>query len=250
MNEWYAYDWELSGQPARFCVDMSYAAEFDALGDFTTLLYVSCCSKNAQATAFTARERRHLDDVLKDCQRVLKGKSLYAGYIDMLAQRRYYFYVSDARLLVPMLSVCKDDGVLRINCIKVAEPNRQTYYRLLMPDAAKRQSNDNALYIESLRKRGDDNDAPRRVNLHFYFPTVQGRSQFAEEIRQCGFALGREDCVSEREQPYYLVIHRVSPLHKDAVTLLTTQAIECAAPYGGTFAHFDSAIIIKRGILG
>lgn len=250
MAEWYSYDWELSGQPAAFHVDLSYVAEFDTLGDFTTLLYVSCLSNNPQALSFTARERRHLNDVFKDCARVLKGKSVYVGYIDMLAQRRYYFYVSDARLLVPMLSVCKDDGVLRLNCTKAAEPNRQTYYRLLVPDAAKRQSNDNIRYIESLRERGDDNDAPRRVNLHFYFPTVQGRSLFAAEIREAGFALGKDDYIPEQELPYYLVIHRVSPLRKDAITHLTTQAIECAAPYGGTLAHLDSGLVLKRGIFG
>jgi hypothetical protein len=149
-----------------------------------------------------------------------------------------------------MLSVCKDDGVLRLNCTKAAEPNRQTYYRLLVPDAAKRQSNDNTRYIEALRERGDDNDAPRRVNLHFYFPTVQGRSLFAAEIREAGFALGKDDYIPEQELPYYLVIHRVSPLHKDALTHLTTTAIECAAPYGGILAHMDSGLVLKRGIFG
>ena len=38
MSEWYAYDWTLSGQPARFFVDLSYVDEFDALGDFITTL--------------------------------------------------------------------------------------------------------------------------------------------------------------------------------------------------------------------
>lgn len=250
MSEWYSYDWELSGQPAQFHVDLSYVTEFDTLGDFITLLYVSCYSRNENATAFTPREKRHLTDVFKDCQRVLAGKSVYVGYIDMLAQRRYYFYVSDARLLVPMLSVCKDDGVLRLNCTKAAEPNRQTYYRLLVPDAAKRQANDNLRYIAALKARGDDNDAPRRVNLHFYFPTVQGRSHFANEIRQAGFAIGKDDYISEQELPYYLAVHRISPLHSDAVTRLTTEAIECASAYGGVLGRFDSAIVIKRGILG
>ncbi len=250
MSEWYSYDWELFGQPAQFHVDLSYVAEFDMLGDFTTLLYVSCYSKSEGAMAFTPRERRHLTDVFKDASRVLKGKSVYVGYIDMLAQRRYYFYVSDARLLVPMLSVCRDDSVLRLNCTKATEPNRQTYYRLLVPDAAKRQTNDNARYIASLRSRGDDNDAPRRVNLHFYFPTVQGRSHFSSEIRQAGFALGRDDYIPERELPYYLIVHRVSPLHKDAISRLTTEAIELASAYGGVLEHFDSGIVVKRGLFG
>ena len=136
-----------------------------------------------------------------------------------------------------------------MECVKANEPNRQTYYRLLVPDSAKKQANDNRRYIESLRARGDEVTAMRRVNLHFYFPTVQGRALFLRDAKQLGFAIGSDDYIAERELPYYLVIHRISALDARAVTSLTSTAINAAEAYGGVMDHFDSAFIPKRGWL-
>lgn len=249
MSEWYAYDWELLGHPAAFHVDLSYCDEFDALGDFTTLLYVSCYSNAPASQAFTSREKRRLDNVLRACVKALDGKAVYVGFIDVQAQRRYYFYTSDARLLVPLMRVCQEQTDFRVECVKASEPNRQTYYRLLVPDNAKRQANDNRLYIDTLRRQGDDTHAMRRVNLHFYFPTVLSRTLFARDSKELGFAIGHDDYIAERELPYYQALHRISTLEPNAVTALTTRAIEAAEPYGGVLEHFDSAFVPKRGWL-
>ena len=225
MADWFVYDWDLQGLPAQFHVDMKYVEEFDALGDFTTLLYVSCYPKKPEAQSFSRRDMRLLDTVGKDCTRILGEQSAFVGFIDITAQRRYYFYTPDARLLVPLMAYCSEEDDLRLECFKALEPNRQTYYRLLVPDHAKRQSVDNATYIESLRQRGDDNSAFRRVNLHFYFPSANGRSLFGENAKAMGFAIGTTDYIPEREPSYYSVLHTISPLELEAVTELTTKAI-------------------------
>jgi len=250
MTDWYVYDWELQGLPAQFHVDLKYLEEFDSLGDFTTLLYVSCYSKKPEAQSFTSREQRLLDAVGKECLKILGDQCAFVGWIDITAQRRYYFYTSDARLLVPLMAYCEEEDGLRLECFKAEEPNRQTYYRLLAPDSAKRQSVDNEQYLQSLRSRGDDNSAFRRVNLHFYFPSANGRALFAENAKALGFAIGENDYIPEREPSYYLVLHAVSPLEKERITELTTKAIYAAETYGGVMEHFDSAFIPKRGIFG
>ena len=250
MRDWYVYDWDLQGLPAQFHVDLKYVEEFDTLGDFTTLLYISCYPKKAEAQAFSAREKRVLDSVSKECEHILGEHCAFVGYIDILAQRRYYFYTSDARLLVPLMAYCAEESTLRMECFKAEEPNRQTYYRLLVPDNAKRQSVDNAAYIASLRQRGDDNTAYRRVNLHFYFPSASGRTLFGENAKTLGFAIGKTDYIPEREPSYYIVLHTISALDQESITELTTKAIYAADTYGGIMEHFDSAFIQKRGIFG
>ena len=250
MTDWYVYDWDLQGLPAQFYVDLKYVEEFDALGDFTTLLYISCYPKKAESHTFSAREKRLLDTVSRECMRILGEQCAFVGYIDIAAQRRYYFYTPDARLLVPLMAYCAEEDGLRLECFKAVEPNRQTYYRLLVPDLAKRQSVDNAAYIESLRQRGDDNSAFRRVNLHFYFPSANGRTLFGENAKAMGFAIGVTDYIPERDPSYYIVLHTISPLEQEAVTELTTKAIYAAETYGGVMEHFDSAFIQKRGIFG
>lgn len=250
MSEWYVYDWELQGLPARFHVDLGYVEEFDSLGDFTTLLYVSCYPKKPDAQTFSSRETRALERVCKEFTAILGAQNAFVGWIDIAAQRRYYFYTSDARLLVPLMAYCSEEDELRLECCKAEEPNRQTYYRLLVPDAAKRQSVDNGLYIQSLRERGDDSAAYRRVNLHFYFPSANARSLFAENAKALGFAIGDNDYVPEREPSYYLILHAVCPLEKEPINDLTTKAIHTAETYGGVLEHFDAAFIPKRGFFG
>ena len=250
MTDWYVYDWDLQGLPAQFHVDLKYVEEFDALGDFTTLLYISCYPKKTESQSFSAREKRLLDTVSRECLRILGEQCAFVGYIDIAAQRRYYFYTPDARLLVPLMAYCAEEDGLRLECFKAVEPNRQTYYRLLVPDAAKRQSVDNASYIESLSQRGDDTSAFRRVNLHFYFPSANGRTLFGENAKAMGFAIGVMDYIPERDPSYYIVLHTISPLEQEAITELTTKAIYAAETYGGVIEHFDSAFIQKRGIFG
>ncbi len=249
MSDWYRYAWQLQGENAQFLVDLSYAEAFDALGDFTTLLHVSCFSMAEDAQTFTKRELRQLDRILARCRETLGDKAVYVGSIDVHAQRRYYFYTADARLIVPLMAACSGFLAIRIECGKSAEPNRQTYYRLLLPDAEKRQSADNARYIQTLVGRGDDSAAVRRVNLHLYLPTALSRERFVRDAKSLGFAIGNGDYVPERELPYYIVIHAVAPLTVEAVTELTTKAIRAAQPYGGVLEHFDSAFVPRRSWL-
>jgi hypothetical protein len=250
MRDWYVYEWDLQDLPARFHVDMKYVEEFDTLGDFTTLLYVSCYPKNPESQSFSPREKRILDSVSKECLSILGDPCAFVGFIDIAAQRRYYFYTPDARLLVPLMAYCAEEDSLRLECFKAEEPNRQTYYRLLVPDNAKRQRVDNEAYIESLRLRGDDLAAYRRVNLHLYFPSASGRTLFGENAKSLGFAIGSTDYIPERDPSYYIVLHTISPLEPEIVTELTTKAIYAAETYGGVMDHFDSAFIQKRGIFG
>ncbi len=250
MRDWYIYDWDLQGLPAQFHVDLKYVEEFDTLGDFTTLLYVSCYPKKPEAQSFSPREKRVLEGVSRECLRILGEHCAFVGYIDIAAQRRYYFYTPDARLLVPLMAYCTEEDSLRLECFKTEEPNRQTYYRLLVPDAAKRQSVNNVTYIESLRARGDDNAAYRRVNLHFYFPSANGRTLFGESAKSLGFAIGKTDYIPEQDPSYYIVLHAITPLEQEPITELTTKAIYAAETYGGVMEHFDSAFIQKRGIFG
>ncbi len=245
MSNWYDYQWDLSGQPAWFHVDLDYMEEFDHLGDFTTLLHVTCMP-NKEKSNFRHSDYRQLEKVLADCCQLLGEKAVYVGSIEYPSQRRYYFYTADPRLFVPLLKYSEQNSHFQIFCDKATELNRQTYYRLLVPDTAQRQASNNLSYIESLASRGDDTKAPRRVNLHFYFPTGTNREAFSTAAKEIGFAIGKGDYVPERELPYYLSIHQISPLQITELTELTTKAIRAAEEYGGILEHFDSAFVPIR----
>lgn len=246
MSEWFAYDWELRGVPAQFHVDLQCAAALQKLTRHTTLLYLTCLTRQAAGSDFSYLERRSLDAVLKKSLRLLGESTLYAGYIDLPGQRRYYFYTDDARLLVPLFEYCGRERRLKLECTKAEEPNRQSYYRLLYPDAAKYQTARNLRYIADMDSRGDDLAAPRRINLHFCFPVIRQPDPFLEEVRQQGFAIGQIDCNTAYELPYSVTLHAVSALDRVQLNALTTKAILAAQQYGGVFDRLDSQFVPKK----
>ena len=246
MSDWYSYDWEVQGQTARFTVDLEYAEKFDVMGDHTTLLYVTCTPVTDKTIDFSPRERKRLDALLKSCISLFGSQAVYVGHIDMPSQRRFYFYTADERLLAPLFEWCGKEQVLSLECAKVSEPHRQSYYRMLYPDKAKRQSNDNHAYIASLKKRGDDPSAYRRCNFHLYFPDIQARDAFVLRAKEAGFALGKADYIAEQEKPHYVSMHAVSAMNWKDITHLTTAVIRIAEDYEGSFDHFDSAFVAKR----
>ncbi len=247
MNNLCRYDWELDGQRAEFSVDLSYAEQFDMMGDFTTLLVIAISPAELRESAsFTARESKKYKALLRRLSQLLGQKGIHVGTILLDAHCRFYFYTSDARLLVPVYDQCGKTMDLKVECQKFEDPDHETYFRLLYPDPAKRQAADNAVYIKSLLQRGDDANAYRRINLHFFFPTAQTRILFERDAKQMGFAVGDIGFIPEREPSHYISIHIVSKLFYDDVTEQTTKAIYAADRYHGVMDHLDSAFVAKR----
>lgn len=246
MSEFYSYKWDLRGQQASFCVDLEYAAKLDLLGDFTTLLHVTCLPLEREAPAFTKREQKKLDDVEARCTALLGKAGVFVGRIDVGAQRRLYYYTNDAKLLLPLNNLCAKESGLTLACARVPEPNRQTYYRLLYPSAAKMQGEKNASLIELMKKRGDDLAAHRRINLHLVFPGAPAMNAFAGEAKDSGLAIGNTGFNPERDLPHTLSVHAISQLNWEDLTKLTTNVISIAERCGGALDYVDSAFVEKR----
>ena len=133
MSNWFSYDWELRGAPARFQVDLAFAEPDSACRRYATLLYVSCDARRAGAGSFSFWERRHLAPVLARCSTLLDGHGQHVGTIALPAHTRYYFYADDARLIVPIYEFCTDYAGLHLACAKADDPQQQTYFQLLYP---------------------------------------------------------------------------------------------------------------------
>lgn len=246
MSNWFAYDWELRGAPARFQVDLAFAEPDSACRRYATLLYVSCDARRADAGSFSFWERRHLAPVLARCSTLLDGHGQHVGTIALPAHTRYYFYADDARLIVPIYEFCTDYAGLRLACAKADDPQQQTYFQLLYPDAAKRQSVANRSWIDARRTQGDDLQAPRRIDLTFSFPTAQARAAFSAEAASLGFTAGRVGFDEAQEAPYTQTLHASASLELRALTEWTTRGIAAAQPLGGTLCGLDAVFLSKK----
>ena len=125
------------------------------------------------------------------------------------------------------------------------EPGRDTYYKILYPDAARLFTEQNRQQILLLKKRGDSLTPARRITLHVFFPAEPLVGLFAEQARVGGFAVGDYEYEPEQEFPYGVALCRVSTLDKAEIDALTTQAIRLASRYEGRLNYWNGPIVGK-----
>lgn len=242
MPQWLEYDWILNSVPSKYRVNM----ELDSILPHTSmqmLLHVKCGSKDPRGDGMTLRERRRVEALERKCVKQLDA--VYAGIIDSGSEVRMYFYTDKERDFEMLRELLDKENGIDCVCKRIFEPQWQTYYKLLYPDAAKYQTVRNKTLIDNISKRGDNTSAPRRINLHMHFPTEPLRLLFQEEARLAGFVIGDAVYAPERDLPYGVVLHRISTLRKGDIDSLTTRAIRVAERFRGALVQWDCLLIQK-----
>ena len=243
--QWFEYDWQVEGVPARFAVDLALL-DADRLAK-PALLYVSCEARKTDAESLTAFQTARAEALRA---RIAKAVSpFYAGYIEMEAQRQYYFYIRNEREFERARELAEKEPFLACRAGFAPEPDWLTYDSLLYPDAAKLQTERNRDLIALMRKNGDNLTTVRRVTFTLFFATEHTMLMFAEQARLSGFAVAGPVYAPERELAYGSAIVRVSTLEKREIDALTTRAIRIAEQYGGELAQWDSPVIRRGGPL-
>ena len=246
MSELFSYNWFLKEALASFQVDLEYAGKFDLLGDYTTLLCITCLPADPEREAFSRRERALLVKAQKTISRLLGSSGVFVGLVDVPAKRQLFYYTNDARLLLSINACCEKERRLTLTCTRVNEPDRQTYYTLLYPDQERLQGVENARLIAAMAHRGDNCATPRRINFHLRFSGAPAMQRFADLCREEGYAIGNMDFIPERDLPHGLSVHTIQPLVWMPLTAATTGLIRLSATCEGMLEYVDCAFIEKR----
>lgn len=243
MAQWFRYDWPIEGVEAHFEVDMQLA---DILSEeWPILLYLSCESKRQGATALNALESTRAEGLKKSFIR--QGICLYAGAIEIGAQKQFYFYAQEKRDKKKLDELTERERGLVCRAGGAEEPQWVTYRSLLYPDAAKLQTERNRDQIAFLRKNGDSIKGLRRVTFNYFFATETIMQLFAEQARLSGFAIAGPVYSPEYELAYGVSIVRLSTLEKHEIDALTTRGIRIAEKYGGELRYWDSPVVRRGG---
>ena len=234
----FAYDWHMDGAPAKFQVDMEL--DEGLLSERPYLLYVQGKSRVGD---LGGRELKKLAALEKKCRKAIDG--LYAGSIQDAARQVFFFYTDTEEALEAARDVAARERALACTAGLREEPGRETYHKLLYPDAARLFTEQNRKQILLLQKRGDALTPARRIILHAFFPAEPLAGLFAEGARQAGFAVGEYAYAPEQDLPYGVSLYRISTLDKPAVDEMTTQAVRLAARYDGVLSYWNCPITGK-----
>lgn len=242
-REFLAYDWEIEGQRAHFLVNM--AVEKNAPDPAMPILaYVNCAPKDAGRLELSPSERRKIEAVARRIEKKLK--LLFVGSIILQEQEQLYFYAPDMDAFEALETLVSRERALLLTANLAKEPQWNTYFGLLYPDAAKYQTILNRETAAKLQKTGDKNDAARRVNFMVYFPSEQLRIHFSEEARLSGFAVGQPRFTPERERAYGVVLHKITSLLPEQIDRATTQIIRMASRCEGELDGWDCPLISRN----
>lgn len=245
MPAWFDYDWPLDGREARFRADLALAAAPQETRP--VLIYVSCESKRQKAESLNALETGRAEAVCRKCIKALSP--FYAGYIETGAQRQYYFYVKEEALLDEADRIAEKELFMECRAGMQQEPGWTTYKKLLYPDAAKLQTEDNRKRIALMAEHGDNVAAARRIALFLFFPTETAMLLFSEQARLAGFAVGDPVFTPEFDRAYGVRIMRIAPLKKAELDAMTTRAIRLAEKFGGELRYWEAPMARRGGPL-
>ena len=236
------YDWRLDGQPAVFGVDMRLCARAP-IRSLPVLAYVGFLP--AGGGELDGKTVAKALKFIKKCAKELELS--VAGYIETKDELQYYIYLASVADYERMKALASEEKCVECRVGGRTEPDWSSYFTVLYPDDAKRETVRNGEIIAELYSKGDS-EAPRRINLHLAFPTDAARAAFASDALSEGFATGDSIDGSEGNEdcPFELSVHRICALKKWDIDALTVHAIRIAEKHGGRLLYLDCPIVPER----
>lgn len=251
-KNYFTYDWKFEDKPAVYRIDLDFLecarirVRSGVIEEKEITPLLSVIIGNRRQSVLGEKEARK---IIETVQRLAaKSCSCLVGIIQCGLVLRLYLYEGDIGSLDKFSALIAAEKGFKNECVLEDEIDYYTYRRLLLPDAAKIQTEYNRENLEFLRERGDTM-APRRLNIHMAFRNEPASMDFAIKARENGFAVGVHEDTGDNEFAFGLVVYKVCALEKSEVDALTTEIIHIAAFYGGKLMFWDcpaQSVLKKR----
>ena len=236
----YSYEWMLSDAPAVFTVDLTLY-DHAPLKGFQQLAFVSC--RSLEGGEPTAETRRRIAQFIAKFAK--NDEFAYVGSVESAGLIQHYFYIKSRKAWSDLKDAAASAHNFDCRAGIRSDAEWSTYFGVLYPDNAKRQT---VLNSETINKRlaSGDSDAPRRLNILLAFPSPDSRSACGAAALKEGFALGESDSTQEGDLPFTLVVHRIAAMKKSDIDAVTVLAVRLAENFGGRFVNWDCPIVPRR----
>lgn len=236
-GNFFEYDWLTDTKTARFEVDTSYAEAKNIRENHPYLFFVSCSSAKKDNSPLTPKDRFFIRLFVNQLKIMMEP--VYVGSIRNKTESQYFFYAKTDSFLENIKSEAKKKKTVlcRVDCI--FEEDWNTYFSLLYPDEAKKQTEKNRETLELLEKNGFPMTGNRKICLHMFFKSEPKMLTFAERARLGGFAIGETEFIPEQELSHGVILIQLSALRKKEIDDITTRAVNLAKEYGGILSYWD-----------
>lgn len=244
MVEWLTYEWELNGERATFRVDMQYWKLLPVLS-YSQLVYVCVSPRDPTARSFDRGAAHRFRQLRHRLIEELADRAIHVGSVYTDNLRALYFYSAEADTIQLASAICRDYTGLAVTCAHASEPHFITYYRFLYPNDARLQSVENAAYVDSMRKKGADTMAIRRVMLTMGFLTAENREAFLAQVPRLGLVPGGLFMQEGSTHPACCTVSGFSSLELPRLNRFTGRAIDAAVPLDGMLIKVDAEFVSR-----
>ena len=172
------------------------------------------------------------------------GDICYVGRSTSDGKRLLFFYSGDGSLTERTLSVAVSAYPnYRYELGSKSEPDWNTYFEYLFPDARQCQSISNGHVLQALEKHGDDFAVEREVDHWAYFENSFDRQQFIEAVCERGFRVVDELNDTENEPSFGVQLTRVHAVDRNTIDAITLEIFDLAEEHSGRYDGWETPIM-------
>lgn len=246
-SEIFQYSWTHKDMPSVTKVDLAFSDEEELRQAHPYLLTLQlyprgnpASDKMGRVTRF--RMQRLINKVKKKTEGAL---SIWVGEHSYGSVTELFFY-GESEVNLKWLADMAEVKYLANEAEFFFDKEWTVYFQKVCPSAAQQQAVKNRVWIERIKKSGDDVVAPRKINHHLSFFTESDRVKFEGVAKQAGFALGGSYFAPEAAMAYGVVVHQRATLDLSLMDASTSKLIQAAEPYRGNYEYWDCALVPKR----
>lgn len=247
--DWDAYFCLIEDRPASIAADLDLR-RFAPFSDSQWMVQISVLVREPDENGLPRGSELETLSAIEDSLAYQLGTQLSAIQVGRAAfhgYRLFFFYCSDTRrVAAAMAEAMQDYPGYKAELVVSEEPDWDTYFQFLLPDAREYQRMQNRKLLIQLEELGDDPDRERLVEHWLYFPSEEQRSAFLKWSLGEGFLPLGFDHESEDELPWKLRLGKNELPQEEEIDEVVLLLFDKVQEFEGEYDGWETQVIRKR----
>ena len=247
--DWDAYFCLIEDRPASIATDLDLR-RFAPFLDSQWMIQISVLVREPDESGLPRGTELETLSAIEDALAYQLGSQLSAIQVGRAAfhgYRLFFFYCSNPDSVASVMAeaMCDFPGY-KAELVVSEEPDWDTYFQFLLPDAREFQRMQNRRLLEELEQLGDDSSQERLVEHWLFFRTEELRSNFLKWALGEGFlpvGLEREE---EDELPWKLRLGRNEFTQEEDLDEAVLTLFDKVQEFEGEYDGWETYVVRKR----
>jgi uncharacterized protein (TIGR01619 family) len=246
-DRWETYLCQIDNNVGSILFDFGIrdSAPLSDLSELTWLcLYIDKVRADGFPESSEFEQLNKVDDAIDEIVSIATGDICYVGRATSNGRRTYFFYGTISSLTEKSLaSALSAYPKYRFDLGSKSEPEWNTYFEYLFPDARQYQTISNGHVLQALEEHGDRLAVEREVDHWAYFENSFDRARFIEAVCERDFRIVEELNDTENEPSYGVHLTCTHAVDRNTIDAVTLQLFDCAHEHSGQYDGWETVIV-------